>query len=181
MNAKFKSLKENKGFTLVEMIVSVGLFLAVVTISSGAVLSAIDANRKAEQLRIAMDNLSLMAEDMTREIRVGSNYDCGPAGAPTDCSAGGSELRFISPYNGAVRYYFANGRIYKNWNIGTGNEKDSAISDIHIDISDLNFYVDGTEDSPNTVQPYVLMQIKGEISTGKIKTPIDFQTLMSQR
>ncbi|MBU0722958.1 type II secretion system GspH family protein, partial [Patescibacteria group bacterium] len=51
------------GFTLVEMIVSLGLFTVILFISMQALLSMVDANHKAQSLRAAMDNLNLSLEE----------------------------------------------------------------------------------------------------------------------
>ena len=68
----------NKGFTLVELIVSLGLFIVVVFIGVGALLSVVDVNRKAQAMRTAMDNLNLTMEEMSRELRMGTEYYCNP-------------------------------------------------------------------------------------------------------
>src|SRR3989338_3254669 len=71
-NTKFK-----KGFTLVEMIVSIGLFTIVLFISSSAFLAVLNADRKSRFTRIATDSLNISLEDMARRIKTGSAYYCG--------------------------------------------------------------------------------------------------------
>ncbi len=71
---KFKST--TSGFTLVEMIVSIGIFIVVALISVGAFLKIMDANKKAQSLKTAINNINFALESMTRELRVGSNYYC---------------------------------------------------------------------------------------------------------
>ncbi|MCK5591605.1 MAG: type II secretion system protein, partial [Candidatus Pacebacteria bacterium] len=51
--------KKVGGFTLVEMMVSLGMFTIVLSISVGALLSMVSSNRKTQSLRGAMDNLNL--------------------------------------------------------------------------------------------------------------------------
>jgi len=72
-NTKYRS----HGFTLIEMIVAVGLFSIVMLVSISALLSLVDANRKAQALQSVMNNLNIAVDGMVREIREGSNYRCG--------------------------------------------------------------------------------------------------------
>ena len=73
-NKKMINPKNNKsGFTLVELMVSVSLFVIVMTISMGSILSVFNANRKAKNIRNVMDNINFTLEGMTRTIRFGSN------------------------------------------------------------------------------------------------------------
>lgn len=63
-----------KGFTLVEMIVSLALFTVVAVVAIGALLKVLDANRKSINLKNATNNINFALESMSRELRVGSNY-----------------------------------------------------------------------------------------------------------
>ena len=68
----------SEGFTLIELIVALGLFIVVIFIGVGSLLSVVDINRKAQAMRTAMDNLNLAMEEMSREIRMGTKYYCDP-------------------------------------------------------------------------------------------------------
>lgn len=46
-----------KGFTLVEMIVAIFVFSVVMVISTGALVSIIGANRKAQSVKSVMNNV----------------------------------------------------------------------------------------------------------------------------
>lgn len=90
-----------KGFTLVEMMVSLTLFTVVMTASTGVMLVVLDANRKAQSFQTAMDNLGTALESVSRDMRVGTNYYCftGP-GMPSfstnqDCSGGDTYFAFL--------------------------------------------------------------------------------------
>src|SRR3989338_2524865 len=51
--------RASRGFTLVELIVSIGLFAIVMLISVGALLALTGANRKAQALQSVMNNLNV--------------------------------------------------------------------------------------------------------------------------
>ncbi len=64
------------GFTLIEMIVSLGVFAVVVTTAVGAVLMLIATNQQLQGEQSVMTNLSFALDTMTREIRTGTNIYC---------------------------------------------------------------------------------------------------------
>jgi len=64
---------KKNGFTLIEMLVAVSLFVFVMLIGVGVLLSIIDANRKARALSSVMNNLNFALESMSRNIRVEQN------------------------------------------------------------------------------------------------------------
>ncbi|MES3030885.1 MAG: type II secretion system protein [Patescibacteria group bacterium] len=65
-----------KGFTLVEMIVSLAIFTIVALVAVGALLKITDANKKSQTLKTAINNLNFALESMSREMRVGEDYNC---------------------------------------------------------------------------------------------------------
>lgn len=73
------NLKNNKGFTLIEMMVSVAIFSIVMVIALGAILTILDSNRKARTLTEVMNNLNFSIETITRSLKTGvePGYDDG--------------------------------------------------------------------------------------------------------
>ena len=69
-----------RGFTLVEMIVSVALFGIVMLVAVGALLSVVAANRQSQAIKTVINNLNFALESMSRNILTGSNYRC-PSGS----------------------------------------------------------------------------------------------------
>jgi len=67
------------GFTLIEIIVSLGIFSIVAVVALGALLRIVTANAKAQTLHDAITNLNFGLESMSREMRVGAGYTCLPA------------------------------------------------------------------------------------------------------
>lgn len=70
------SQTKQQGFTLVEMIVALGLFSIVVTVAVGGLLVLIATNEQLQAEQSVMTNLSFALDSMTREIRTGTNYLC---------------------------------------------------------------------------------------------------------
>lgn len=69
----------SRGFTLIEIMTAVSIFAIITTISMGSILTVFDLNRKAESVKIVMDNLNLALDSMAREIRFGYRYHCDPS------------------------------------------------------------------------------------------------------
>jgi len=74
-----------KGFTLVELLITVGLFVIVITIAVGGFTNAIRTERQVSSLIAAQSNVSLVLEQMSREIRTGYLF-CHDAGGATPSS-----------------------------------------------------------------------------------------------
>lgn len=169
--------RNEAGFTLVEMIVAVGLFGVVMIVAVTSLLSLIDANRKAQALQSVINNLNIAIDGMSRSIREGSNYRCNaPNGG--DCTDGSATALYFEPYGGdrAVQsddivYSFHDKRIYKSTIGGT----EIPITAPEVEINSMTFYVVGTaRGGSDTQQPKVMMIIKGTAGAEKTKTRTTF-------
>ena len=85
------------------MLVSVAIFSIVMVMALGALLSLSTADKKAQALKSAVDNLNFALDSMSRSIRTGSNYHCGSA-LGVDCKTGNNTFYFTAN-NGVVTAY----------------------------------------------------------------------------
>jgi prepilin-type N-terminal cleavage/methylation domain-containing protein len=169
----FREIHAKRGFTLIEMIVSVAIFATVVLIAVGALLSIIDVNRKANELRVVMENLNFAIESIARDVRTGTEYGC--VSTPGNCDDK-SELHFIDQGEDSVRYYLDNGAIMRF----QGGDS-IPVTSSEIVIEDLHFWVRGVGVGDNK-QPRVLMTVQGLAGVeGKNETRFSLQTTISQR
>ena len=160
------------------MIVSIGLFTIVLFIASSAFLSVVNADRKSRATRLAMDNLTVALEDMTRRIKTGYDYSCGNQGRVKDCLATpGSEIAFTDQDGNRVVYSFVDGGISRQ--VGTGAVL--PVTSQEINISDLNFFVGGAETTVDDQQPYVKIFIAGDTGLGVTDAKFSLQTMVTQR
>ncbi len=182
-NLKLPIKNRNTGFTLVELIVSLGLFTVVVMIATGAMLSLSDTNRKVRTMRIAMDNLNLALESMSREIRMGSVYTCNPSlpmvlasgGVGVDCVSGDTSLAFLSQDNDTMVYSLINSVVQRSKD---GGSSFSDMTAANITIDELNFYVLGA--GSGTEHPHIIISLAGTVSD-KSSTSFRIQTTVTQR
>ncbi|MES2213564.1 MAG: prepilin-type N-terminal cleavage/methylation domain-containing protein [Patescibacteria group bacterium] len=175
-----KNTKSVRGFTLIEMMVSLAVFSVVVVLSMSAIVSVLDSNQKSQTLRSAMDNLNVTLESMTRAIRFGTTYHCGLTGSGTaDCGGGDTGMMFIGSDGVRVRYNLSEGRIVRSSDIGAYTPMTSA----DIIIEKLTFYVSGSTPYPgDNLQPRVVIVIKGYTGAkASTKTSFVLSTTISQR
>lgn len=191
------------GFTLVEMIVSLGLFTIVLFISTSAFLSVLNADRKSRVTRIATDNLNLALEDMSRKIKTGSAYNCGAGG---DCAAGvGNTITFLGQNGvsfiykrgigpgalvsgigasgcGSALYTATQGCLLRE---DVGLVIPMIATSPEIDITNLSFAVLGSAVFPDRVQPVVVIKIDGALGVNSLnqanKSAFSIQTAVTQR
>jgi prepilin-type N-terminal cleavage/methylation domain-containing protein len=84
--------KYQEGFTLIEMIVSLGIFAIVITMAVGALLVLIASNQRLQDEQGVMTNLSYAVDSMTRELRTGYGYFCAGVNSPTAAIPGGLQI-----------------------------------------------------------------------------------------
>ena len=94
----FAKLNSSWGFTLVEMLISLAIFALVAVVAMGAFLKIIEANKKSQAIKVAVNNLNFAFEAISRDLRVANNYVANNGNlinwssmpGPTDSPTGGS-------------------------------------------------------------------------------------------
>lgn len=195
------------GFTLIEMVVSLGLFTIVMFIATSAFLSIVDADRKSRATRIAMDNLNLALEDMSRRIKTGTNYKCGGGSGVGDCNTGNSIFEFddqsstvSNPKRIIYKRGIGSGLITNDLTPGgcgsgfSGTQgcvlrSEAGIFTLatspEIDIQNLKFVVLGSPAWSNTRQPVVVVSVDGILGANSPRnagrSEFKIQTAITQR
>ena len=166
------------GFTLIEIIVSLGVFSVVILIILGAVFSIINLQRKTSAFRAAQENLSYAFESMAKEIRTGHKY-----GSNYDLSNGKFvRLTFINDTNREVLYEVdASGRVTKSTNdIGQPHGNPMPLTSSEVFVESLKFEITGA--GPEGNQPMVRAMISGVVGKGtKYEASFFLQTAITQR
>lgn len=166
-----------KGFTLVEMIVAVFIFTIVMLVATGALISIVEANRKAQSVKSVMNNLNFSLDSMTRAIRVGNTYDCGIA---TCASDGSDAFTFISTDGEEIEYRYneTDQSIERSIDGGLSYQ---TLTAPEVDVEFLRFYVRGEVVGDNE-QPRVLIVVKGVAGTDdRTRTEFSLETMVTQR
>lgn len=180
--------KSVRGFTLVELLVSLALFTSVITVAVGALFSAQAINARLEQKQIVLDGVNLSLETIARDIRYGSVFYCDNTTPVVlslnrqDCPSnpngnGGGKVIIFKPViklNNSdnysldrVAYYLDNGVIYKDeYPHSVTPNKGIRMTTPDVKIDTLNFFVTGAESfqtaKSDSNQPLITILISGQ-------------------
>lgn len=188
---------KKKGFTIIETMIATSLFLVVMVVGVSALLNANAVSYRSDNERSVLDNLSFVLEEMSRNLRTGSNYHCEVNGDalsepenPKDCALG-----YLIAFED-TRGDTANTLDQWIYKIDGGQDGlvisksiDSGASWIEILNADnltidsaSGFSVLGALPPPlDTQQPFVVIKIAGQIIGKDGTTPFSLQTSVSQR
>jgi type II secretory pathway pseudopilin PulG len=185
------------GFTLVELLVSLALFMVIVVAAIGSLYTVNDASRRVNAMRTVLDNVNFATESMGRTIRTSHTIVCGGVenvtGQPNcafSTNAGQSKISMLTNIdNIGIEYRYqldavtGNGLIQKciltNGQIVTA--QCVSLTAPEVNITTFTFFVDGA-DVADTKQPGVMMMIQGVANAGIGNTaPFAIQTYLSQR
>jgi prepilin-type N-terminal cleavage/methylation domain-containing protein len=165
---------QQKGFTLIELIVAVAIFTIVMMVSMGAVFSIVNANRKSQSMNVVINNLNFAFESMIRDLRTGSDYEVN-----------GGVLTFIDRDSRRVSYQRIPGEngtgvILKDY-IETNEFAEGEITDPEVRIDDLSFDLVG--EGPDGSQLLLRIHLQGTTGNPANNTASSFniQTLVSPR
>jgi prepilin-type N-terminal cleavage/methylation domain-containing protein len=179
----------SRGFTLIEMLVSVAIFSMVMVIALGALLAMSESDRKAQTLKSVINNLNFSLDAMTRSLRTGVNYHCdvgqGTVTVPRDCAATpATSIAFLSSDNQTVRYCRGNGSTCSVSGtailVSKGASPLAPITASEVAITNLQFYVSGAQDA--ALQPHVMILLSGTVPvSARQSSSFDLQTSVTQR
>lgn len=191
--------KKQSGFTLIEMLVAVGLFSIVMLVAVSAILSIIGNNRKAQGINNVVNNLNFAIESMVRDMKTGYLYECDgsiPSSPSIDslCSESTPQdsIEFFSTLSGTptpVQYRFVPpsgsdstyvpGHIVKTTG-ATGSPVDLT-SKSDVDIQSVEMYINSPVPGSGT-QPGIFLIIRGKANILENEvTEFGLQTFISQR
>lgn len=184
--------KNQSGFTLIEIMVSVSIFAIIMVVGMGALVNVTQSYQVSHKEKEVHDSLNFILESMTREIRLGKNHrifaslplSIDPQTPGTNGS--GNSIGFLAnDGRGYFVYSFGvDGKIQRSvYSLSTGQliQRDNLSSKEIVDIVNLRFSIIGMNSysSGDLLQPAIMIQVqaraKGETRVSTI------QTLVSQR
>lgn len=194
---KFFNFKKEEGFTLIEVMISIGLFTVIMIVGITAILGVNNTYRKSRTMRSAIDNLSFTMEDMARNIRLGRNYRCinNNNVSPIDIEdpLDGNNCKGISfqPFydpvlgdpNDEIIYYVdeVNQSIFKATDGASLGYTPMNSVDLKIDGVTSGFTIFGASTNTDGEQPSVRIILNGTVDVGGNSTKFNLQTTVSQR
>lgn len=182
--------KDSRGFSLVEMMVSVSLFMIVMIIAIGGLMTLVYSGSIVESSNSVSANLSLALDSMTRNIRTGYSYYCSssipssgalPSGT-LNCTSGATGIVFTNSRTGVRTAFRFNNTATTDGHIEQRVSGSSwiRITSEDIDVNAMTFYVTGSS-SGDTVQPTVRFLVNALSKEGDEAVPFYMQTLVTSR
>ena len=186
------------GFTIIEMMIAIAIFLVVVIFGMQSLLNASFMQKKTQSMRSLYDSLTFALDDMSKNIRVGSEYHCikeysdfnDITSESTKSCDDGIGISFESSTGTAGDgtdqwvYFISGNKLYKSTGPSYSGVDSYAIQmtpdDVVLDEQASGFSVLGAEAPADgdKQQPLVIIRL-----VGKMKNDISFsvETAASQR
>ncbi|MBA3284792.1 MAG: type II secretion system protein [Nitrosopumilus sp.] len=167
------------GFTIIEMMVSIAIFMVVITLGLTATLGMINANRKSQTGTLVISNLSLAIEAMTKTLRTAVPDSTTNITYSSSSAEGSTYIKFIPGTGiGWVEYYFDQTNyqiIRKTYDEGNNVISEAFLTGDDVEIQKVRFRV--TEDGE---VPTVLILVEAQAGS-KQQSKFYIQSLVSRR
>jgi len=144
--------KGNKGFTLLETTIAMGIFAVVISITIGAFILSIQTQRVVLAEKAVAENINFALEFMSRQIRVARRDGAGGCISLDDTlEVSGSQISFINGADDCVRFFLSSNTIvYENITTSSGiiPLTDGSV----VNVVGLSFFIQG-QTSGDSEQP----------------------------
>lgn len=172
----------NKGFTLTELLIGMGIFALILGPVTGLLVSGIRLQRQSLAEQQSLDQLSFALEYMSRALRMAKKDTTGNCLSQTGLNyenPGGqiSNIKFINPLqNYRCQRFFLEAQTLK-YDMGAG-ESPLALTAAKLQVQSLKFNLIGQSETDD-LQPRVTIFLKAKPTQSA--RPIELQTTISQR
>lgn len=131
-------LKENKGFTLIEILVSISIFSVVMLITTSGFIGALRTQRQSSAFTYVNDDLSSVLEQMAREARTGENFCANGTLCPSS-----SVLSFVNASGMTVTYCLQGDALERV--LGSDCASGSEVTSNNVSVQYLKFIISGNQ------------------------------------
>jgi prepilin-type N-terminal cleavage/methylation domain-containing protein len=180
-----KSSYSKGGFTLIEMMVAVSLFITAITLAVGIMAGVTEVQRKTALLQQLQDDIRFSLELMTKEMRMGTDF------STIGCGEGGIFFNtFFNPANKVEQraYFLESGRmmrIQKDAGVLINCADAEPFTADSVSVANLGFILRGTNPlmGARDGQPRVTISISVEANHPSIRqrSYFNIQTTVVQR
>lgn len=171
--------ESERGFTLLELVIALAIFMVILIILGGMVLGAVRAQRVAIATQQVQDTLRSALEILGRDIRLAAKNttasSCVPARADFSPSSGeSSSLTFISDRGKCLKYSLSNQQVHRLIDGAT----DEVLTSDNALITALNFNIFG--EGNDQTQPRIVVRLAAQSKTSNQVT-MQVETTLAQR
>ena len=173
---KVQNQKCTPDLTLIELMVSVSIFLIVAFVVTSVFITALDAYRKAKQISFLVDNLNYAFDRMGINLREGTDYVV--SGNPPE-----TKIDFKDLENNPHIYGLYSSAIGEKYIVECIPDYSNCtqLTDKKIDINKLTFTLMDTPPANSVRPPMVRINAQSTITQRNIVTTINLQTTVTQR
>jgi|SRR3989344_4991728 len=163
---KSKNNKKERGLTVIELVVSTGIFGLIITMVMGIFLLALSSQRRIIALRNVEDSIRFVTEIMAKEIKTGKSFN-----------SDGNSISFTNYKGEAVVYRLSNNAIEKS---SDGGVNYSVVTGDETSVNYLRFYLLG-QPMGDGLQPRITFTIGVTSGVGNQTAELKIQTTISER
>lgn len=175
-----------RGFTLLEMLISIGIFSVVIVSSVGVILAIGSAQKKTAAVQDIQDNVRFAMESMSKEIRQGSAYNPPVSSCQGDAC---QTIRFKNISGDLIWYCKTDNGLVLRWKGDPANPdsnlcktEGAPLTSDDVNVKRLVFYVLGEESQEPACQPRVTISLQAESKGApRFETTFALQTTVTQR
>ena len=168
------------GFTLLEMIVSIGIFSVLVVAAIGVTIGVSNAQLKAANIQASQDNIRYSVELMTKEMRTGSQYALLEI-----CGVRLGEAISFSTSGGVRRIYYHDHARMTIMRLGDSTDCGVATQLLseEVGVVNLRFRIGGGAPGAQDGQPWVsvALSVRSQGPKEALESQMDLQTMVVQR
>jgi prepilin-type N-terminal cleavage/methylation domain-containing protein len=173
----------SKGFTLPELLVSLFIFSLAILGAVSLLISAIGVQKRAGAQQELMDQVSYIAEYMSRALRqaqkdlTGACLTTVGAGFNYEITLGGQGIKFVNRLGQCQEFFLDAQRVKERI-----SPQESYITSGNLQVTGLGFYVSGAGQADN-FQPKATfaIELKGKVLQAGFQPVTRMQTTVSQR
>jgi len=135
------------GFTLIELVISIGVFSILVTLAVGSIARSLRTQRQLSAMIAANTNVSLALEQMAREIRTGYSFAPASGVVCNDSSVPciSDELEFENAGGDLVAYRLVNNSIERIVTPQSGQDEIGYLTGNDAEVTYLSFVLVGKD------------------------------------
>lgn len=174
-----KNLEKERGFTLLELVIAIAIFLTILIILGGMVLAAVRAQRVAIATQQVQDTLRSTLEILGRDVRLAAKDTAGTCVGASRAdfipsSGASSALTFISDRGHCLKYSLISQQVHRLIDGAT----DEILTSDNVFITALNFNVFG--EGNDQTQPRIVVRLAAQSKTSNQVT-MQVETTLTQR
>lgn len=152
MKNEARSMKRNSGFTLIELVISLSIFIVLITLTTTTFVQSLRTQRLVGDLSVAMNEVSFVTEQAAREIRTGTDFKN---------IAGEETIRFTNAKGETVSYKKINNGIARCVGVCDADLDYKLLTSPGVKIDILKFILKGNGKADGAPRATIVISVAG--------------------